>query len=230
MFVPTEYKELPGWFLISGVDGYLASKAGAIKKLSNGYETFGGNAGHYLKCYIHRKPTYVHRLICTAFHGPPENTHHEVNHKDGNKFNNCWENLEWASKSENATHAYASGLNNGGKLRRPIVVRDTINQLEAEFDSIGSLLGVIPTATRTGVGHAIREQRLYLDRYLIKDAASEVDWSNFKGAGRSPGEIYLITDRYSGKKFIFNNMDMAAYFLGDSVYSDQDKYMVDIVR
>lgn len=33
-----------------------------------------------------------------------------VNHKDGNKKNNHYMNLEWVSRSENEKHAYRSGL------------------------------------------------------------------------------------------------------------------------
>ncbi len=51
----------------------------------------------------------VHRLVCQAFHGPPE-TGQEVNHLDGVKTNNSAQNLEWATRSENLKHAHATGL------------------------------------------------------------------------------------------------------------------------
>lgn len=47
----------------------------------------------------------VHRLVATAFINNPL-AFRCVNHKDGNKENNCPENLEWCSHSLNLLHAY----------------------------------------------------------------------------------------------------------------------------
>jgi hypothetical protein len=45
----------------------------------------------------------VHRLVLRAFTALHEA---QVNHKDGNKANNCVTNLEWVTRSENMRRAY----------------------------------------------------------------------------------------------------------------------------
>ena len=59
-----------------------------------------------------RKTFRVNRLVATAFVDNLENKP-IVNHIDGNKLNNCSNNLEWVTERENAIHASKIGLLRG---------------------------------------------------------------------------------------------------------------------
>jgi hypothetical protein len=52
----------------------------------------------------------VHRLVACAFLGAPADGRQFVNHKDGNKLNAHYTNLEWVHPQENTRHAFETGL------------------------------------------------------------------------------------------------------------------------
>ena len=68
----------------------------------------------YLKCgfYINGKykQRFVHRLVLMTFNPVEGMDKLQVDHKDGNKHNNCIDNLEWVTNIENAHRAIKNGL------------------------------------------------------------------------------------------------------------------------
>lgn len=55
------------------------------------------------------KDFLVARLVALTFLGEPKEGF-TVNHKDGNRFNNMLENLEWVSLGDNIRHGFKTGL------------------------------------------------------------------------------------------------------------------------
>lgn len=62
------------------------------------------------------KTHLVHRLVAKKF-VPNPNNYPQVNHLDGNKSNNHYQNLEWCTCQQNNDHAIAIGLVKRGKDR-----------------------------------------------------------------------------------------------------------------
>ncbi len=93
---------------------YLVSKAGIVINEQTGKQIKDqGNGRGYRKITMTTKgvpsQVYIHRIVAELYLPNPGN-HRQVNHKDGNKSNNSYENLEWTDALSNIRHAIASGL------------------------------------------------------------------------------------------------------------------------
>lgn len=102
---------------------------------NNGYlrVMFSVNGKHYDK--------YIHRLVAKAFcKNMNIKKYKEVNHKDGNKKNNIYTNLEWCDRSFNNKHAYVNGLHtvHGCYGKKKMVAKIDIksNKVLTIYDSI----------------------------------------------------------------------------------------------
>ena len=110
--------ELEIWKNISGYERYEVSNLGRVRnnksgkilsmrKAENGYLRVNLRKGNVK----YEKPTviHVHRLVAEAFLAPIVGKNC-VNHIDGDKENNCVDNLEWVTNKENTMHAIKTGL------------------------------------------------------------------------------------------------------------------------
>ncbi len=82
------------WREIFNAPNYYVSNKGRVK-FPNGRIKYGSSHLGYYRIKAGDIHTFVHRLVCLAFHGKPPEGKNIVNHIDENKTNNNVENLQW---------------------------------------------------------------------------------------------------------------------------------------
>ena len=101
---------MPREYMTFSLDDYDITTDGEIINKHTGRHVKGQKNGKgYLRVSIGGKLQFVHRLVAQKYIPNPNNLP-QVNHKDGNKLNNCVDNLEWVSNKENRDHAIKNGL------------------------------------------------------------------------------------------------------------------------
>jgi hypothetical protein len=116
------------WRLHPFYNDILVSDSGIVLSYKRGfwYELHqSDNGSGYLRVGVgHENPQYVHILVAeTYIFNPEPNIFVEVNHKNGHKYDNYVDNLEWVTTSENNLHAYRIGLKKSNG--RPVKILET---------------------------------------------------------------------------------------------------------
>jgi len=164
----TSWKDILGYggdYQISNHGDVRSCKTGKWKVLARKLNTHG-----YFCSWLYKngkvKGRRNARLVALAFVENPHNKP-QVNHIDGNKQNDCVDNLEWCTARENVQHAYDTGLAvspnrgenchnhklNEHQVRRIRLMRE-INP-KMMYKSIAKMFGV----TKDAIGLIVRRER-----------------------------------------------------------------------
>lgn len=122
----SEYPAKETWKDVVGYEGwYQVSSLGNVRRVKMGRGVprrnslkhrinHKGYASVVLCRVIDGKSTqinrFVHHLVAEAFIALRPSSDHQINHKDGDKINNCPQNLQWVTNAENMRHSWRMAL------------------------------------------------------------------------------------------------------------------------
>ena len=181
------------WRTIPGLPMYEASDTGLIRSKSRSVNVRHGDRQyrkvipgkvlkltptvwrgrpHYMSVPIQGKTHLVHRLVALAWLGSTWFEGAEVNHRDGNKRNNCVTNLEWVTHQQNELHSYRV-LGKG--RQRPLTRREappppeTRRHESAQRKNAVARVSEREARCRTRIPrHSHARNRTRIRRYLLK--------------------------------------------------------------
>lgn len=151
------------------LEDYVITKNGEVINKHNGRILKPQlNGKGYLRVSIGKQLMFVHRLVAQKYVPNPENKL-QVNHKDGNKLNNCYENLEWVTNQENRNHAVGNDLHLCGarcswsKLTS-VQVLEILNDNVHTFTELGKMYNVNRNTIRDiKMGKTWKQLKRYAD-------------------------------------------------------------------
>ncbi len=170
---------------------YFVSNLGRFK---NSYgiimDNYKLNENGYIRVYINNKTFGLHRLVAFTFLENPENKE-TVNHKDGNKLNNCVNNLEFATNKEQQIHKFQIGL--GNNFTRKIIQYDLEMNKINEFKSIADASKKLNIG-KSGINACCLNKQKHSGGYIFKYLEDTNNYEKViinKNIGRKVGQYDL---------------------------------------
>lgn len=205
-----------GWYEVSNKGNIRRTSTKRLLSpfLSKGYMRVG------LMTYKrHQQKFPVHRLVALAFVQGYTLERHFVNHKNGDKTNNCAENLEWVTASENTIHAIKTGLFhvvNGENNGQANITNDTAHEICKLLKKYNGNVRKIANKIKE-----YRDKKISLSLiYHIRNKSTWVHISDLYFQKEdfdedSPFHNICIRCLYDGKVEIFNTIGEACIFFHD---------------
>lgn len=161
-----EIPESNGEYLVSGCGKFMSLKTNKTLRPS-----LGGGKNQYLFVNLqidgNPKKYYSHITVARLFVDNSGNKP-EVNHKDGNSFNNWWWNLEWVTHQENCIHAIETNLMKAGRKTEVFKGGVLVKECKSLSDAarfIGTTIGnawlITNVGNRTHKGYSLKQHETH---------------------------------------------------------------------
>lgn len=138
---------------------FEVSNTGKLRNVRTGteYKTYKNKQGYYQVCVslgsrCDKQIFKIHRAVAETFIPNQENKP-QVNHIDGNKTNNCVDNLEWATSLENSHHAWKNGLIASHESKSRKLSDEQVEYIRKNYIANDKVFGCRPLANKFGVHH-----------------------------------------------------------------------------
>ena len=151
------------------------------------------------------KGYFIHRMLMIEFCPIPNFKLYEVNHKDGNKLNNCIWNLEWSTHDDNIHHAYRTGLcpvyEDHPKATITNEQAEEIGRLisldQYSYDEISNITGIKKSIIKTiGEGYA---WRFAYEKYNLEEIFRRHNPCKF-----SDEELHKVCKYFQDNRYKYN--------------------------
>ena len=119
-----------------------------------------------------KKTKTIHRLVAEHFIPNPLNLP-QINHKNGLKWDNRVENLEWVTAQENSIHAYATGLSVAAKGSKRYNAKINEEKAKKIKDFLKNRINFTPSLGKTA-------EIFGVSRSIVREIWEEKSWKHIK--------------------------------------------------
>lgn len=155
------WKDIPGWENLYKINEYGIIKNKKTDKILVGDKNSSGYCRVCLYYKGKKKRVFRHKMVALLFLNN-RNNFSEVNHKDGNKNNNHYSNLEWCDRTQNEREAHRLKI----KEYKPFVVKfqnGTLKKYEFAID----LANELNVSKRTIQNYLQHKSEGYLKKHIL---------------------------------------------------------------